>query len=145
DLKKKVVRAIGEPHERFREDRLRMVRAARFAARLGFTIADETAKAIRMHAQTLFPSVSMERIWQELSKMAAHPHFDKALIMLHELGLLQVIFPSLQNTPLSEINKRVEPFIYFPEGTPTMAFLLQLFPNATLKQRLELCDYLKTS
>jgi poly(A) polymerase len=144
DLKKKIIRAIGNPAERFAEDRLRMVRSVRFAARLGFHISEETEAAIRAYAPSLFPSVSMERIWQELCKMAAHPHFDQALLMLHTYGLLQVIFPHL---PLSkkELESRVAAFPYFPLKAPAIVYILELFTNLALEQKLALGVYLKTS
>jgi poly(A) polymerase len=145
DLHKGIIRTIGDPEERFSEDRLRMVRAVRFASRLGFTIDEATAKAITTYAPTLFPSVSIERIWQELCKMAAYPHFDQAILMLHHFGLLSAIFPQLRTTSLETIKKRVEPFPYFPMGAPPIAYLLELFPSLSLEERLQLCLYLKTS
>lgn len=145
DLQNGMIRAIGTPQERFAEDRLRMIRAVRFASRLGFHIEQKTAEAIVIYAATLFPSVSMERVWQELCKMAQYPHFDKAILMLHQLGLLPIIFPQLKETSLAEIEHRVGSFIYFPPNTPTMAYLLELFPKASLDEKLQLCTYLKTS
>ncbi|MFC2049432.1 CCA tRNA nucleotidyltransferase [Chlamydiota bacterium] len=145
DLHKKVVRAIGHPHERFAEDRLRMIRAVRFASRLRFHLDETTASAITAYAPTLLPAVSMERIWQELCKMAAYPHFDEALSMLHRLGLLGIIFPVLKNVTSEEISRRVAPFAHFPTAAPAMAYLLELFPDLPLEGKLELCLYLKTS
>ncbi len=142
DLEKKIIRAIGNPVERFSEDRLRMVRAVRFAARLGFTIEEGTKRALTSLSSTLFPAVSMERIWQELNKMAAYPHFDHALLMLQTFGLLSTIFPSLKGV---EIEPFLKPFPYFPYHAPTLVYLLELFPQATLDEKIELCHYLKTS
>jgi poly(A) polymerase len=142
DLKKKQIKAIGEPHLRFQEDRLRLIRAVRFAARLSFSIEEQTYKAIQEAASTLFPSVSMERIWQEFEKMAAYPHFDQALLMLQTLGLLPTIFPQLHNI---DITPFVASFAYFPLHAPTVTYLLQLFPKASLQEKLELCSYLKLS
>ena len=144
DLQKRIIRAIGNPSERFAEDRLRMIRAVRFASRLGFSVEENTAEAIKSYANTLFPAVSMERVWQELCKMAAYPHFDQSLLMLHRLGLLSVIFPQLEKCPLPELEKRVQPFSYFPLATPPIGYLLELFPRASLKERIDLCLYLKT-
>ena len=76
-----------------------MVRAIRFAARFGFVIDPETQAAISENAETLFPAVAMERIWQEFNKMSAYPRFDMAIIEMHRLGLLQVIFPALKKDP----------------------------------------------
>lgn len=142
DLKRGVIRAIGNPEERFKEDRLRMIRAARFSARFGFPIEKKTKEAIQAQASTLFPAVSMERIWQEFNKMAAKPHFDQALLLLKELGLLETIFPQLRDV---DIGKKVLSFPYFPLQCPAILYLLELFPNSGLEARLALCDYLKTS
>ena len=122
-----------------------MIRAVRFAARFGFRIEEQTIEAIATYASTLFPSVSMERIWQEFCKMAAYPHFDQAIIMLHRFGLLAVIFPQLNNVPLKTIEQYVSAFVYFPINSPTIVFLLELFPNLSLDERLGLCNYLKTT
>ena len=78
DLNAKIVRAIGNPHERFREDKLRMLRAVRFTATLGFSLDPETADAIRAMASELIV-VSSERIAQELKKMLLDPHRRRAI------------------------------------------------------------------
>jgi poly(A) polymerase len=70
DLDAKLIRAVGDPDERFAEDFLRMLRAVRFAARLGFTIEERTARAIRFHARQL-GQISRERIGLEVALMLA--------------------------------------------------------------------------
>ena len=65
DIQRGLVRAIGNPHERFLEDRLRMIRAVRYASRFHFDIEAETLKAILDHSSALFPAVAKERIWHE--------------------------------------------------------------------------------
>lgn len=145
DIEKKIIRTIGNPQDRFREDRLRMIRAVRFAARFGFHIDLETEEAIKENAETLFPAVAMERIWQEFCKMKAYPHFDQALIDLHRLELLGVIFPSLKDIKLNDLKKRVAPIGRFPKSIPTVCFLWILFPDATLDQLMEIGKYLKLS
>ena len=145
DIKKEVLRAIGNPHERFLEDRLRMIRAVRYASRFNFSIENETLKAILDHAHALFPAVAIERVWNEFSKMAAFPNFDVALVTLHRLNLLPVIFPPLKDTPIEEIQKRVQPIRSFPEETPVIAKILELFPSSTLDEKEALCLYLKLS
>lgn len=134
DILRGVVRTIGDPLERFTEDRLRMIRAFRFAARFGFNIEPETQEAIRASADTLFPAVAIERVWQEFTKMHAFPHFHQALKEMHRLGLLQVIFKKLQGVHLKEIEKRVSPIQHYPEGVPTAIFLVELFPEASLEE-----------
>src|SRR5690606_16760373 len=68
DLEAKILRAIGDPEERMREDYLRMIRAVRLACRLHFTIEEATQKAIRAHAASLLPAVAIERILAEVEK-----------------------------------------------------------------------------
>jgi len=95
DLDAKIVRAVGEPRERFQEDALRMVRAVRFATRLGFTIDPRTAEAIRECAG-LAKTLSGERIQQEITKMLDAERPSVAFRMLSDLGLLAVICPELE-------------------------------------------------
>lgn len=145
DIKHKVIRTIGDPYERFMEDRLRMIRAVRFAARFGFAIDPDTQAAIAANADTLFPAVAMERIWQELSKMSKHPRFDYAMIEMHRLGLLPVIFPQLQHVHLHDIKARVAGFSDFPKDAEAILYVLQLFPEAAPQDVKDLCEYLRTS
>ncbi len=145
DLKKKLVRAIGNPHERFLEDRLRMIRAVRYSSRFHFPIEPDTTQAILAHARQLFPSVAYERIWQELVKMARFPHFDTALVTLHRLQLLPEIFPDLKEASVEEIQSRVRHLSEFPSDSPVIAKVLELFPGATLEEKLEVCRMFRLS
>jgi poly(A) polymerase len=145
DIQKKLIQAIGDPRERFLEDRLRMMRAVRYSTRFDFQIDPKTLAEIRAQAHTLLPAVAMERIWQEFKKMSQFAHFDKGLTMLHELGLLPTIFPQLKEISTEEIAKRVRFIEKFPKETPTIAELLELFPSLSLEEKLELCDNLKLS
>lgn len=145
DIKKGVIRAIGDPHKRFLEDRLRMMRAVRYSTRFNFPIEPDTLQAILAHAHTLLPAVAMERVWQEFKKMSQFAHFDTGLITLHQLMLLPTIFPELKNIPIEEIQNRVRAIDHFPKGSPPIAELLELFPDSSLEQLNELCDYLKLS
>lgn len=90
DLKAGLIRAIGDPHARLREDRLRMLRAVRFAARFGFAIEEETAQAIREGAGDL-RGVSRERIGQELRRMFTDPNRVVAAWQLQYLQLDHVV------------------------------------------------------
>lgn len=145
DLKKGIIRAIGNPSERFVEDRLRMIRAIRFACRFGFAIDIETQRAVEENANTLFPAVAMERVWQELNKMSSTPNFDHALIEMHRLQLLPIIFPALEHVHLNIIKKQVSAFARFPKKCPTILYLLPLFPDASLNELIEICQSLRTS
>lgn len=91
DLRAGIVRAIGDPHARIREDRLRMLRAARFTARLAFTMDPATMNAIRSHAGEL-ASVSPERVGDEVRRMLAHRHRGRAARIIEELGLDAAVF-----------------------------------------------------
>lgn len=145
DLKRQVIRTIGDPYDRFTEDRLRMIRAVRFSARFGFVVDVDTQEAIRANAETIFPAVAMERVWQELNKMAKFPRFDMALIEMHRLGLLPVIFPQLQGVHLNEIKSRVSHYGQFSKGMDTILYLMELFPMSSADDVEELGRYLKMS
>ena len=86
DIQNKILRAINNPDARLSEDRLRLLRAVRFAARFGLTIEPQTEAAIRAHAQEL-RGVSRERVGQELRRMIAHPSRVKALELIESLNL----------------------------------------------------------
>ncbi len=92
DIRGGIIRTIGDPGLRFAEDRLRMLRAVRFAARLGFAIEPETIESIREAAGAVI-EVSPERIGQELVLMVSGIYPDRALELLDESGLLAVVLP----------------------------------------------------
>ena len=94
DLKNHVVRAIGDPAERFQEDRLRMIRAVRFAARFDFSIAPETFAALRQLAPTL-TEIAWERIGEEVVKILTEGGAQPAFLLLAESGLLNIILPEI--------------------------------------------------
>ncbi len=94
DLDAKILRAIGNPTERFAEDKLRILRAVRMAARFDLTIDPETlAAAKRMAAEIRI--VSAERIAEELRKMFAHPNRARGVRLLREFDLIEPILPEL--------------------------------------------------
>jgi tRNA nucleotidyltransferase/poly(A) polymerase len=95
DLERGIIRAIGDPCLRFSEDYLRLVRAIRFAARFGFCIEKDTWAALRENVAGI-GRISAERIFQETDKILAFPHADAALVLLHESGLLSILFPEIQ-------------------------------------------------
>lgn len=95
DLERKLIRAVGDdPQRRFDEDPLRMLRAVRFAAQLGFDIEAATAEAILRQAPTL-AKISNERIRDELTKALTSPRPDRALRLLVTLGLAPYTLPEL--------------------------------------------------
>ncbi len=95
DLSARIVRAIGDPHERVREDKLRMLRAVRFTATLDFALDDTTAAAVREMAGQLV-IVSAERVAQELKKMLVDKHRRRAIELCEDVGLLPIILPELR-------------------------------------------------
>ncbi len=95
DLDARLLRAVGDPDERFREDALRMLRAVRFATLLDLRVDPSTADAIRRNAE-LTAALSGERIQQELVKMLGAARPSAALRMLSDLGILAVICPELE-------------------------------------------------
>ncbi|HCM43094.1 MAG TPA: phosphohydrolase, partial [Candidatus Omnitrophica bacterium] len=94
DLNAKIIRCIGNPSERFEEDKLRLLRAVRFAARLDFQIESDTWTEIKKRA-TQINVVSKERIRDELEKIVNSPHIYLGLKLMTESGLWQAIFSNV--------------------------------------------------
>lgn len=94
DIKNRLIRTVGKPDERFKEDALRIMRAIRFACQLNFDIEEATGKAIKNDA-ALIQEISFERIRDELLKILKSPDPSKGIILLKEAGLLQYIIPEL--------------------------------------------------
>lgn len=95
DLENKIIRTVGDPDQRFFEDRLRMLRAVRFCSQLGFTLEENTKHAIKKDAK-LIKSVSVERIAQEINKtMLQSDKPSIAFELMHETGLLKHILPDI--------------------------------------------------
>jgi tRNA nucleotidyltransferase/poly(A) polymerase len=103
DIEQKVVRAVGDPHARFQEDALRLMRAVRLANDLSFTIEDRTLEALKEHAP-LLGKIAAERIQDELNKIMMGKSPMKGVIMLHETGLLKYIVPEMEEGILCEQN-----------------------------------------
>ena len=110
DLKAGLVRAIGEPDRRFTEDKLRLLRAVRFAARFGFAIEPGTFAAIRCHAREV-RTVSAERMRDELTKLLTEGAARCGFELLDETGLLQAVLPEIAAMKGVE-----QPPQYHPEG-----------------------------
>lgn len=120
DLRAGVLRAIGDPAARFREDSLRLLRGVRFAARLGFTIEPETRAAMRAGAGGL-RRISGERVRDELERMLVHGSRRRAIELLDELGLLAEVLPELPAMHGVE-----QPPDFHPEGDVWVHTLLVL-------------------
>ena len=110
DLKAEIIRAIGEPSRRFTEDKLRMMRAVRFAARFGFEIEATTFRAIRRHAGEI-QQVSPERLRDELTKLLTEGAARQGFELLEETWLLEQVLPEIASMKGVE-----QPPQYHPEG-----------------------------
>lgn len=97
DLTNKLIRAVGDANKRFGEDALRMMRAIRIAAQLGFSIEAKTLAAINKNS-SLINQIAEERIRDELLKILASPFPKDGVLMLFASGLLQYILPELMET-----------------------------------------------
>jgi putative nucleotidyltransferase with HDIG domain len=110
DLHRGVIRAIGDPSQRFEEDKLRMLRAVRFAARFGFEIEDKTLRAIRSAAGEI-DQVSRERVREELTRMLTEGAARRAFELLEQTGLLVEVLPEV-----ARMRGVAQPPQYHPEG-----------------------------
>ena len=124
DLKKKLIRFVGNPLDRVHEDKLRMLRAVRFASNLGFTLEGNTFVEIFKQASQIC-TVSAERIQQELMKMLGGPNPDKAVLLLTHLRLIHTILPEVQNMRGVE-----QPVEFHPEGD-VFQHTIQVVKNLT--------------
>jgi poly(A) polymerase len=110
DLHDQLIRAIGDPDRRFTEDKLRMLRAIRFAARFGYAIEPATFAAIQEHASEIHV-VSPERIREELTKLLTEGAARRGFELLDDSGLLQQLLPEI-----SAMKNVPQPPEYHPEG-----------------------------
>jgi poly(A) polymerase len=120
DLEAGLVRTIGDPERRFGEDKLRMVRAVRFAARFEYGIEAETLAAIQRRAHEI-QVVSRERVRDELTKMLTEGHARRAFLLSDETGLLREVLPEI-----SAMKGVQQPPEFHPEGDVFVHTLLLL-------------------
>ncbi len=120
DLQAGIIRAIGDPERRFTEDKLRMLRAVRFAARFGYTIEPKTFAAIQLHAAEIH-SVSPERIHDELTKLLTEGAARRGFELLDDTGLLLQVLPEI-----SALKGVSQPPEFHPEGDVWIHTLLML-------------------
>src|SRR5579883_596917 len=120
DIREGVIRAIGEPERRFAEDKLRMLRAVRFAARFGFRIEPATFRAIRRHANQI-PQISAERIREELTKLLTEGAARAAFELLDQSWLLPIILPEV-----AAMKGVPQPPQFHPEGDVWVHTLLMI-------------------
>jgi len=120
DLEARLVRAIGDPERRFAEDKLRMLRAVRFAARFGYAIDPPTFSAIQKLAPQVH-QVSQERVREELTKMLTEGQARRAFLLLDRSGLLLEVLPEI-----SAMKGVEQPPEFHPEGDVFVHTLLLL-------------------
>ncbi|MBI2682528.1 MAG: CCA tRNA nucleotidyltransferase [Acidobacteriales bacterium] len=128
DLRAGIVRAIGEPNRRFTEDKLRMMRAVRFAARFGYAIEPKTLAAIQALAPQIH-QVSRERVRDELTRMLTEGRARRALELLDESRLLHEVLPEVERYKGVE-----QPPQFHPEGdvwVHTLMLLEGLAPDCS--------------
>ena len=151
DLERRLIRAIGDPQQRFEEDYLRMLRAVRFAADLDCVIDEDTAAAIRDRAGEI-SQISAERIRNELTRILTEADAARGMEMLLDLGLMEAVLPEVAAT-----RGVPQPPQYHPEGdvwthvrlmleeldspTPTLAWAVLLHdigkpPTYTVAERI---------
>lgn len=95
DLQSKIIRTVGDPHKRFEEDALRLMRAVRFAVELGFEVEHGTAHAVKEHAG-LLEMIAKERVRDEFVKILMAPRAAEGIILLEDMGLLKYVVPELR-------------------------------------------------
>ncbi len=135
DLAAGVIRAVGEPAQRFGEDALRMLRAVRFSGQLGFVIEDNTLAAIRELALTL-EKVSAERIQTEMIKLLTSDHPDY-LRIAYDVGLTKIFFPEFDRAMETEQH---HPHHCFTVGEHILQSMLHIRPDKVLRLTMLLHD-----
>ncbi len=145
DLAAGVVRAIGDPAARFQEDKLRLLRAVRFAATFRFQLEPKTAAAVKTHCHEL-NQVSVERIAQELRRMLSHSTREISVQMMEDTGLLAEVLPEICSTNgllRSDQTFMALRFLELNQFEPALAVLLKpLYQNGLheVRKRMELVD-----
>lgn len=135
DIEKKIIRCVGKPMERFTEDALRIMRAVRFSAQLGFTIEEETRNALSVIAPNL-KNVSAERIQAELLKLLVSPHPDY-LRTAYETGITKEFLPEFDACMKTEQNT---PHHCYSVGEHTLCSLLNVPQDKVLRLTMLLHD-----
>ena len=137
DIKQRSVRTIGDPNIRFREDPVRLLRAVKFAARLGFDIEDQTYRAMITHRADLQKS-AVPRVLEEIYRLLRGGAAVESLVLLREVGLLSELLPELAGR-LYDRPQTLEPYLHLVDQgvaageTPSSGLLLVLLFAAELQ------------
>ena len=140
DLEKGLIRAVGDPAKRFGEDALRIMRAVRFAAQLGYEVEEDTVQAMKELAPTL-SKISAERIAAELEKLLVSPHPEK-LKMAYECGITAVILPEFNRCMETAQNN---PHHKYSVGEHTIVSIGNARPDRILRYTMLMHDMGKPS
>lgn len=150
DLTDKIIRAIGDPHARIDEDKLRMLRGVRFASTFAFELDVDTLAAIKQHAPEI-RVVSEERIGAELVRMLAHPHKAIAARLLLESRLLEQVMPESWSSTGDWESERWEPrFVELQrldsnDFEPAISVLLRSYFEGPSSDPAQLASQLKSA
>lgn len=136
DLEKGLIRAVGDPEKRFGEDALRIMRAVRFAAQLGYAVEEETLRAMKALAPTL-SRISAERIAAELEKLLVSPH-PEMIRMAWECGITAVVLPEFDRCMETTQNN---PHHCYSVGEHTIHSLMQARRDRVLRLAMLLHDF----
>ena len=136
DLEKGLIRAVGDPEKRFGEDALRIMRAVRFAAQLGYAVEEETLRAMKALAPTL-SRISAERIAAELDKLLVSPH-PEMIRMAWECGITAVVLPEFDRCMETEQNN---PHHCYSVGEHTIHSLMEARRDRVLRLTMLLHDF----
>ena len=138
DLKAGLIRCVGEASERFSEDALRVMRALRFAAQLGFSVEEETWKAVKAHAADL-KKISIERVRDEMMKTISSPH-PEMWVRAYEAGITAVFLPEFDICMEMEQNT---PFHIYTVGMHIIRSMQAIEPDPVLRLAMLLHDIAK--
>lgn len=140
DIKNKIIRGVGEPSERFREDALRMLRAIRFASQLGFDIEENTKKALEENVG-LISKISSERIREEICKLLISPYTNN-IHLLWDTGLLKNISISIHESITGHEDEIIKQISNSGKIISVLfAALIQFVPENRLKNTLALFKF----
>ena len=132
DIEKKLIRAVGDPGRRFGEDALRMLRAVRFAGRLGFAVGDGTWEAIRANAG-LIAKVSHERCAAEIMSIVCSPEPGDAMRLMYGSGLMKYLLPEIDDLFDPVTGAQNVPYLPETVGEQTLTVMSGLPPEPILR------------